>query len=51
MFYIGSRFYTRIGLIAPKDMDFVSNIAEIEADIEDDPPPSNAWERVWAWMM
>ncbi|KAJ7067987.1 amino acid permease [Mycena amicta] len=32
-------------------MDFVSDLAEIEADIYDEPPPKNAWEAFWAWLL
>ncbi|KAJ7283503.1 amino acid permease [Mycena rebaudengoi] len=35
----------------PKQMDFVTNIAEIEADSYDDPPPRNRVEKFWAWLM
>lgn len=30
--YIGARIYYRQGPVAAEDMDFVTNIAEIEAD-------------------
>ncbi|KAF7301538.1 Amino acid permease [Mycena indigotica] len=36
---------------APQEMDFVSDLAEIEADCYDEPPPKNAVERFWAWLM
>ncbi|KAJ7233136.1 amino acid permease/ SLC12A domain-containing protein [Mycena haematopus] len=32
-------------------MDFVTNIAEIEADTYDDPPPKNKVEAFWQWLM
>jgi len=34
-----------------EEMDFVSDIAEIEADTYDEPPPKNRWEALWAWLM
>ncbi|KAJ7179399.1 amino acid permease-domain-containing protein [Mycena filopes] len=34
-----------------EDLDFVTNIAEIEADSYDDPPPRNKLEAFWAWLM
>jgi len=32
-------------------LDFVTDIAEIEADTYDDPPPRNKAEAFWAWLM
>lgn len=49
--YTGARFYYRKPLIAPKDMDFVTNIDEIEADTFDEPPPRNRLEAFWQWLM
>ncbi|RXW18248.1 hypothetical protein EST38_g7619 [Candolleomyces aberdarensis] len=49
--YIGSRFYYRKPLVKPTDMDFVSNLDEIEADSYDDPPPKNRLEAIWQWLM
>ncbi|KAK7061465.1 dicarboxylic amino acid permease [Favolaschia claudopus] len=34
----------------PEDLDFVTNIAEIEAE-PDDPPPNTRIEKFWAWLM
>ncbi|KAJ7122736.1 amino acid permease/ SLC12A domain-containing protein [Mycena epipterygia] len=34
-----------------EDLDFVTDIAEIEADTYDDPPPKNKLEAFWAWLM
>jgi amino acid permease len=30
--YAGAKFYYRVPIVSPQDMDFVSDIAEIEAD-------------------
>jgi len=49
--YIGARIWRRVPVVAPADMDFVSGIAEIEADCYDEPPPRNGFERFWAWLM
>jgi len=49
--YFGARFYYKKGPVKPEDMDFVSGIAEIEADSYDEPPPRNMVERIWAWLM
>jgi len=35
----------------PEDLDYVTDIAEIEADTYDDPPPKNKLEAFWAWLM
>ncbi|KAF8211454.1 amino acid permease [Mycena galopus ATCC 62051] len=37
--------------VSAEKMDFVTNIAEIEADTYDDPPPKNKIEAFWAWLM
>ncbi|KAJ6516194.1 amino acid permease [Mycena sanguinolenta] len=34
-----------------EDLDYVTDIAEIEADSYDDPPPKNKIEAFWAWLM
>ncbi|KAH7915351.1 amino acid permease [Hygrophoropsis aurantiaca] len=49
--YVGARLYYRVKPIAAIDMDFKSNIAEIEADMVDDPPPRNKWEAFWQWLI
>jgi amino acid transporter len=49
--YIGARIYYKTAMVKPKDMDFVSDIAEIEAEEYDDPPPKNKLEAFWAWLM
>jgi amino acid transporter len=33
LFYIGAKLWKRVPIIRPEDMDFVTNIAEIEADV------------------
>ncbi|KAJ7507461.1 amino acid permease [Mycena galericulata] len=33
------------------ELDFVTDIAQIEADTYDDPPPRNKVEAFWAWLM
>ncbi|KIJ68243.1 hypothetical protein HYDPIDRAFT_24541 [Hydnomerulius pinastri MD-312] len=49
--YYGSKLFYKGGPIRPEDMDFTSDIAQIEADSYDDPPPKNAVERFWAWLV
>ncbi|KAG8905694.1 hypothetical protein FRB99_008408 [Tulasnella sp. 403] len=45
--YTGARYYFRTPLVDAKDMDFVTDIAEIEAEDVDDEPPKNKVEAVW----
>ncbi|KAF9480057.1 amino acid permease [Pholiota conissans] len=49
--YFGAKFYYREGIKKPHEMDFVTNIKEIEAETYDDPPPANKLEAFWAWLM
>jgi len=54
--YAGAKFYywrsgKRWQMVKPENMDFVTNIAEIEAETYDDPPPKNKFEAFWAWLM
>ncbi|KIK98792.1 hypothetical protein PAXRUDRAFT_636532 [Paxillus rubicundulus Ve08.2h10] len=49
--YVSSRLYYRIPPVKPHEMDFVSDIAQIEADEVDDPPPKNKLEAFWRWLM
>ena len=45
--YFTARLYFKSPLISPKDMDFVTGIAEIEADDEIEEPPKNRIEAAW----
>ena len=49
--YVGARLWKRTPLIKPEDMDFITGIAEIEADCYDEPPPKNRIEKFWAWLV
>jgi len=49
--YLGSNFYYKQPAVKPEEMDFVTNIAEIEADTYDEPPPRNKFEAFWQWLM
>ncbi|VDB91570.1 unnamed protein product [Peniophora sp. CBMAI 1063] len=51
VWYIGARIWKRVPPIKPEAMDFYSNIAEIEAEDVDEPPPRNKLEAFWAWLM
>jgi len=49
--YFGAKLWTRRPVIKAAEMDFVSGIAEIEADSYDEPPPRNKMEAFWQWLM
>ncbi|QRW09028.1 amino acid permease [Ceratobasidium sp. AG-Ba] len=49
--YICAKLVYRHPMVRASEMDFMSGIAEIEADTYDEPPPKNAWEKFWAWLM
>ncbi|KAJ7638578.1 amino acid permease [Roridomyces roridus] len=54
--YSGARLYYHwtgnpVKWQKPEDLDFVTDISEIEADTYDEPPPKNRLEAVWAWLM
>lgn len=51
LIYFGARLYFGQPLIAPSQMDFVSNIAEIEADEQPDDPPRNKLEAFWRHLV
>jgi len=52
LFYIGSHyFWFKKPIVKPEEMDFVSNLKEIEADCYKDPPPRNKLEAFWRWIM
>ncbi|KAH9944440.1 amino acid permease [Epithele typhae] len=49
--YVGAKFWFRTPMVKYEDMDFISGLKEIEADTYDEPPPRNALERFWGWLM
>ncbi|KIJ68242.1 hypothetical protein HYDPIDRAFT_146092 [Hydnomerulius pinastri MD-312] len=49
--YAVSRLYYRVSPVSPHDMDFKSDLAQIEADETEDPPPKNKMEAFWRWLM
>ncbi|KAH0838461.1 amino acid permease [Lanmaoa asiatica] len=51
LLYIGARFYYRSPPLKPEEMDFLSDIAQIEADEAPDSPPKNKVEAFWMWLM
>lgn len=51
IFYLAGHFYYRSPPVKASEMDFVSDIAQIEADMTDDPPPKNKMEAFWQWLV
>lgn len=51
LLYFGAKIVTKAKMKSPEEMDFVTNIHEIEAEIFDDPPPRNLGEKIWAALM
>ncbi|TFY62403.1 hypothetical protein EVG20_g6715 [Dentipellis fragilis] len=49
--YVSARLWTRTPPVKPLEMDFLSDLAEIEADTYDEPPPKNKFEAFWQWLM
>ncbi|KAF8203089.1 amino acid permease [Pholiota molesta] len=49
--YTGAKYYYREAIKKPHEMDFVTNIKEIEEETYDDPPPANKLEAFWQWLM
>ncbi|KZT66151.1 hypothetical protein DAEQUDRAFT_482566 [Daedalea quercina L-15889] len=49
--YVGAKLWKKVPMVRPENMDFVTNVKEIEAETYDDPPPRNWAERCWAWLM
>ncbi|KAK0208559.1 amino acid permease [Desarmillaria ectypa] len=49
--YIAAKVYYKVPYVRARDMDFVTNIAEIEAETYDEPPPRNKMEAFWQWLM
>jgi yeast amino acid transporter len=47
LLYVGAMFYYRVPPVKPEDMDFVSDIAQIEADETPEEPAKNILEAVW----
>ncbi|KAF8807581.1 amino acid permease [Phlegmacium glaucopus] len=49
--YFGAKFYYKQPAKKAEDMDFVTNIEEIEAETYDEPPPRNKAEAFWQWLV
>jgi len=51
IWYIIGKIVYRAKVIPAKDMDFITGIREIEAEVWDDTPPRNWFEKFWAWLL
>ncbi|KAK7044143.1 hypothetical protein VNI00_007860 [Paramarasmius palmivorus] len=49
--FIGCKVYRKTRFVRVEEMDFVSGVEEVVRDSYEEPPPRNAVERVWAWLM
>jgi len=49
--YVGALFFYRAPPVKPGDMDFVSDIAQIEADEAPEEPPKNMIDAIWRSLM
>ncbi|KAF8997831.1 amino acid permease [Cyathus striatus] len=49
--YFGAKLYYRQPSVKAEEMDFETNVDEIEADIRDEPPPKNKIMAFWQWLM
>ncbi|EMD33744.1 hypothetical protein CERSUDRAFT_117834 [Gelatoporia subvermispora B] len=49
--YILVRILRRTRWVRPEDMDFKSGLEEVMAASFEEPPPRNAVERIWGWIM
>jgi amino acid transporter len=47
LLFIISTVVMKAKFVKAAEMDFVTGIAEIEADSYDEPPPKNLWEAFW----
>ncbi|KAF9513654.1 hypothetical protein BS47DRAFT_1362222 [Hydnum rufescens UP504] len=50
--YFGARYgFYRTPMVDAVDMDFITGIAQVEADSYDEPPPKNFLAKFWSWLM
>lgn len=49
--YVGARLYHKCRPVHVLDMDFVSDLKEIEESVYEDPPNQSRVERFWAWLV
>ncbi|KAK7058790.1 hypothetical protein VNI00_001414 [Paramarasmius palmivorus] len=49
--FLFCKFWKKTKMVRAKEMDFVTNIAEIEAETYDEAPPKNAMEKFWRWLV
>ncbi|KAF9270410.1 amino acid permease [Marasmius fiardii PR-910] len=49
--YLGAKFARKTKIVRASEMDFLSDLAQVEADSYDEPPPKNKIEAFWRWLM
>ncbi|KAJ8084957.1 hypothetical protein PM082_003734 [Marasmius tenuissimus] len=49
--YFGVKFVRKTNIVRVEEMDFVTDLAEVEASSYDEPPPKNKLEGFWRWLM
>ncbi|KAL0580286.1 hypothetical protein V5O48_001703 [Marasmius crinis-equi] len=49
--YFGAKIWRKTRIVRASEMDFVSGLAEIEAESYEEPPPKNKFEAFWRWLM
>lgn len=49
--WVGWKFFKGTKWIKPEEMDFITDIDQIEADTYDEPKPRNFIEKFWSWLM
>lgn len=51
LLFLGATVVMKAKFVKAEDMDFVTGLAEIEADTYDEPPPKNLWEKIWRFLV
>ncbi|KAL7423193.1 hypothetical protein Q5752_002493 [Cryptotrichosporon argae] len=49
--FVGWKLFKKTKFVRAHEMDFVSDLAEVEADSYDEPAPTNFAAKVWSWLM
>ncbi|KAG7099407.1 hypothetical protein E1B28_001260 [Marasmius oreades] len=49
--YLAAKLARKTRIVRASEMDFVSGLAQVEADSYDEPPPRNKFEAFWGWLM
>ena len=49
--FAAATFVMKSRFVKTNEMDFVTGLDEVIADTYDEPPPKNAWEKFWRWIV